>query len=217
MIKLNNERGEINVLLIPLIAVSLLFFGALGFGAWAYMGMEDYKTNVQPKIDSAVAVAVDKNSSEKDNEFQIKEKQPYRTFKGSDILGAIVFEYPKTWSGSLKQTDKDLTLLMQPGIVDSNQNATYPLKVEVVNQPYDTVIKAMESNVKAGKSSANAFRLERLPNVLGTRFDGELRNNVRGSMIVLPMREKTVKISSEVDKYIGDLNTIILPAFTFTP
>jgi hypothetical protein len=212
-----NEVGSLNVLLIPLILSVVLFFAAAGFGVWAYLGMQDYRDNVDQKVESAVTVAIDKNSTKKDNEFLEKEKAPNRTYKGSAILGSITFDYPKTWSGYYKETDKDLQLIMQKDLVNGDQKSLYPLKVEVLNSTYDVNIKSFEGNVKSGKLKASAYRLTKLPDILGTRFDGEFPTTNRGSVILLPQREKTIKISTEYDENIGDLNNIILPSFTFTP
>lgn len=219
MSKLNNQVGSVNILLIPLVLSSLLFLVTLIFGVWAFSGRQDYKNNVDAKIETAVKIAVDKNSSEKDNQFLEKEKMPTRIYKGSDILGSITFEYPKTWSGYYKETDKDLSLVMQPGLVNGAENINYNLKVEVLNSPYPTNIGEYEEDVKTGKLKASAFRLAKLPSVLGTRFDGEFssREGMKGAVVMLPQREKTVKISAESQEAVADLDNIILSHFIFTP
>lgn len=216
-----NQVGSLNALLIPLILASLLFVVSLGFGIWAYLGMQDYKNNVDQKVDSAVKVAVAKNSSEKDNEFLEKEKQPNETYKGSDVLGAITFNYPKTWSGYFKSTDKDMTLMLQKGLVDgsnvSSNGTSAPIVVQVINSGYTDNLSSYESAVKTGKAKSSAFRLAKLQTVLGTKVEGQLSDGVTGEVVLLPMREKTIKISSTVQDYIPDLNNIVLPSFSFTP
>lgn len=215
----NNEVGGLNILLVPLVLTILLFVSALAFGFWAFSGRQDYKNNVDSKVQKAVNVAVEQNSTKKDNEFLEKEKMPTRTYKGSDILGAITFDYPKTWSGYYKETDKDLTLVMQPGLVSGADNINYPLKVEVLNTSYDINMNNYDESVKSGKLKASAFRLAKLPSVLGTRLDGEFEgeDNMKGAVILLPQREKTVKISAQSLESVPDLNNIILPSFSFTP
>lgn len=212
-----NERGQINGLLIPLILSMLFFFGAVGFGIWAYMGMQDYKTNVDPKIAAAVKVATDKTKTEKDNEFLQREKEPLRDYQGSIALGSITFKYPKTWSGYFKESNTELTLLMHPKLVPGNDKSLYALKVEVLNRAYDRELGTLENGVKNGKMTADPFRLERLPEVLGTRFDGEIATEKKGSMVLLPLRDKTVKISVESEDFMEDFDNIILKNFTFSP
>lgn len=216
-----NEVGALNILLAPLIIASLLFLATFGFAFWAYTGMKDYKVNVDQKVDTAVKIAVAKNSTEKDNEFLEMEKQPTLTYRGSAVLGSITFQYPKTWSGYQKETDKDMSLIMQQRIVEGGAKSLYPLRVEVLNTAYDTNVKTYESFVKSGKLTASPFRLQNLPIILGTRFDGEFTSVnggvIKGTVILLPQREKTIKISTEYVENLGDLNNIILPSFSFTP
>ena len=216
-----NEVGTLNILLAPLIIASLLFLATFGFAVWAYAGMKDYKVNVDQKVDTAVKIAVAKNSTEKDNEFLEMEKQPTLTYRGSAVLGSITFQYPKTWSGYQKETDKDMSLIMQQRIVEGGAKSLYPLRVEVLNTAYDTNVKTYESFVKSGKLTASPFRLQNLPIILGTRFDGEFTSVnggvIKGTVILLPQREKTIKISTEYVENLGDLNNIILPSFSFTP
>src|SRR4051812_30460701 len=61
-------------LIIPLVVFILLFLGAMGFGVWAYGGMQDYKNNVSDKVKSAVQIAIQQEDSKKDKEFIDKEK-----------------------------------------------------------------------------------------------------------------------------------------------
>lgn len=214
---IQNATGSMNVLLIPLILSVLFFFGALGFGVWAYIGMQDYKNNTDQKIEAAVAVANDKTSTQKDNEFLVREKEPLREYKSSSVLGDIVFNYPKTWSGYTQETDSTLKLLMNPGLVPGDAKSIYSLRVEVMPEAYSLALKKYENDVKTGKIKASAFRLEKLPKVLGTRLDGEISMGIRGSIILLPLRDKTLTISTESEEFVGDLNTIVLPSFSYSP
>ena len=43
-----NQRGVVDVWFLAFIVVVLLFLGAVGFGVWAFSGMQDYKNNVEP-------------------------------------------------------------------------------------------------------------------------------------------------------------------------
>lgn len=205
------------MLLIPLIFATLFFFGALGFGAWAFMERQDYKDRSDKKSEAAVAVAVEKAKSEKDNEFIQKEKDPLRDYTGPVALGSVTLRYPKTWSGHFTEKQTESTLLMHPKIVPGDPKSAFALKVEVVTGQYDRVLTSLEANVKSGKISASAFRLEKLPEVLGTRFDGEISSGKKGSLVVLPLRDKTIKISTEAEDYLGDFDDIILKNFSFSP
>lgn len=213
-----NERGSLNILLIPLIFAVLFFFGAAGFGAWAYIERQDYKDHSDKKAAAAVAVAVEKTKSEKDNEFVEKEKEPLKPYVGPEALGSITFQYPKTWSTYVNQpANNTLTVLSNPDTVVGGQSSSYALRVEVVNQPYDTVAATFDNLVKTKKVTATAYALPKVPKTVGLRFDGAITTDRQGAIVILPLRDKTVKISTESTNYLKDFNGIILPNFTFSP
>lgn len=212
-----NERGGLNVLLIPLILSVVFFFGALGFGIWAFMSRADYKNNSDQKAAAAVQVAVQKANTDKDNEFLQREKEPLRDYQGPDTLGNIQFKYPKTWSGYYKSSDKELSLVMHPKLVNGTDKGNYALRVEVVSNSYDKTVKALETNIKSGKLTSDPFRLDKVPSVVGIKVSGELSNSKKGSMVVLPLRDKTVRISTESEEFTGDFEGIILKNFSFSP
>lgn len=214
---MRSERGSLNILLIPFILTIIFFLAAAGFGGWAYMQRQDYKDNSDKKSAAAVAVAVNRTKTEKDNEFIQKEKEPLKPYTGPEALGSITFRYPKTWSTSVTETNDQLTLLSNPGVVQSGQNFIYALRVEVVSQAYDGVAKSYENDIKAKKLTATAYALPKLPKIVGLRLDGAIAQNKQGSLVLIPLRDKTIKISTEDTQFTKDFNGIILPNFEFKP
>lgn len=212
-----NENGAINTVLVSLILAILLLLVAVGFGSWAYMSRQDYKENSDKKSDKAVTLAIKETETKKDNEFLEKEKEPLRDYKGPAGLGSITYKYPKTWSATVKDSDSEMSLIMHPLVVPTNEKQVYALRVEVINQTYDKVVSQQDPNVKKGVVSATPYSLKSLPNVVGIRFDGQLTKEKNGSMIMLPIRDKTLRISTESQDFKGDLDKIILPSFSYSP
>lgn len=210
-------RKGMNMLLIPLIIAITGFFGALGFGVWAYLERNDYKDNSDAKVAAAVEVAEAELSSKKDNEFLEREKEPLRDFKGSAVFGNITFKYPKTWSGHLLDSEDRFELKMNPGLVSANPGAVHALTVVVEREAYNDYLRRYETFVKSGTARASAFRLQKVPTVLGTRIDGEISQGVKGSAVVLPLRDKTMVISTQSEDFVKDFNTIILPNYSYSP
>jgi len=215
---MKDESGQLNILLIPFILVIILFLGSAGFGVWAYMGRQDYKDHSDQKSEAAVKVAVDKTKSEKDNEFLEREKEPLKNYVGPESLGTIRFKYPKTWSSYVTQTGvSGLSVLSNPDYVTGDVQTNQMLKVEVVSQTYSQVISTFDGQVKNAKLTASAYKLPKVPSDIGVRFDGTLSPTSQGAMVVLPLRDKTIKISTETQSGLNDFNNIILPNFEFQP
>ena len=183
--------------------------------------MQDYKNNVEPKISEAVDKAVATNSTKKDEEFVEKEKQPLRTYTGPAAYGSIAISYPKTWSiyadesaRSSNPLDASLNPNFVPGLQSGNNVA---LRVQVVTSSYSDVVRGFESQVKNGKVTVVPYAVAKLPSVVGIRVDGEVASNKQGAMIVIPLRDKTLKIWTEATQYVGDFNNIILPNISLVP
>jgi hypothetical protein len=215
---MDKESGSVSVVLAAVFSV--LFLLAMVFGAWAFMGRQDYKDNVDKKIADASTVAVQEAESAKDAEFIELEKIPTRTYTGPETYGSVSFSYPKTWSVYAVENTTGTVLdlyafpLVVPGL--SNEQ-TYALRLEILSSTYDSEVKKLDPALKRGEVSVAAYRPEKVPTALGIRVDGAIERDVQGSMVILPLRDRTIKIYSEIPQFIGDFDSIILPSLTFTP
>ncbi len=212
-----NERGAINPLLIPLTFASIFFAAALGFGVWAYSERQNYKNNSDQLSEKAVTIAVERANTAKDNDFLEKEKQPFRTYQGNDSLGSFSVQYPKTWSVYSNDTIGQASVIFHPHFVPANNKIAYALRVEVIVRPYDQVATSFANDVKSSKLKAVPYALPKVPTAIGLRLDGELKDKKRGTIVILPLRDKTIQITSESESFAGDLNNTILPNLTFIP
>ncbi len=210
--------------LIWIIALSLcvlLLLGALGFGYWAYSSRQDYKNNSDKKSLAAVTIAVDKESTKKDNEFTEKEKNPLKTYLGPAAFGSIEIQYPKTWSAYVTETDKGarpINGFFHPLFVPDIQGQTaFALRIEVTNQSYDQEMKQFDAKVKGGKVTVSPYAAKNVPGTPGARVTGELSPDKKGIMVLLPIRDKTIKIYTESQQFAGDFDKIILANLKFVP
>lgn len=200
----------------------LLLIGSLVFGIWAFTSRQDYKDNSDKKSAEAVeaAVATQKELDEKD--FTEREKQPYETFSGPSEFGSLKVVYPKTW---------ELYVDIKPPTAGGNQidgyghpgyvpgvtsNTAFALRFQIVSSEYSAVVKQMEAQVTSGNAKASPFRATLVQSVLGVRLDGKYEPQKSGSMVILPLRDKTLKIWTESDVYVGDFNEI-LKNLSFSP
>jgi len=216
-----NQHGAINILLIPLILVSLLFFVTLGFGIWAYTSRQDYKENADEKIATAVEVAKKETATQKDNEFIEREKQPLQEYKGPSSFGTVTIKYPKTWSAYVDDTgggsapvDGYFHPSTVPGIAS---DATFALRVQVTEKTFADELRTYDSDVKQGKTKARPYKPENVENIVGSRLEGEIGNQTQGILILLPLRDKTIKIWTESDQFVKDFNENILKNLEFSP
>lgn len=215
-----DQKGSIqsSALLIGLV---FLLLASSAFGVWAFMGRADYKNNSDKKSAAAVVIAKEKQKAIDDASFLEKEKQPYETFDGPSEFGSIKIVYPKTWelyvdiktAGSGTSVDG----YAHPGYVPGVQSDTaFALRFQVLGSDYDGFLKQYESGAKNATVAVSPFRAELVNTVLGSRIDGQITTKRTGSVVLLPLRDKTLKIWTESTAYTADFNEI-LKNLTFSP
>lgn len=216
-----DQAGVLNALLIPFIMIMVFFLAAAGFATWAFMSRQDYKNNSDSKVTKAVDVAKQQTSTQKDNEFVQKEKEPLKDYKGPEAYGSLDVKYPKTWGAYISEGKNSAMPIdgyfnpdFVPGIADGT---IYALRVQVVSNTYASQLQQFSVLAKSGKVQVAPFKAAKVPSIVGSRIDGEIVIGKQGSMIILPIRDKTLKIYTEANQFKGDFNNIILPNFTFTP
>lgn len=219
----NNQRGELNVLLIPVILLALLFVGAASFAVWAYGSQQDYKNNSDEKAAAAVEANKKVIQSADATKYAEAAKQPLKLYVGPDAFGSLKLNYPKTWSAYVIAVDASggtpLDAYFNPDYVPGvgNQSSSFALRVKILTQSYSSIVSQYTSTVKQGKATATPYKLPKLPSVIGTRIEGQLAQNKQGSMVILPLRDKTLEIWTESDTYKNDFNNNILANTTFSP
>lgn len=223
----HDERGSVNGLLISVILLAVLFVGAGSFAAWAFASRQDYKNNSDAK--AAAAVAANKTKVQAADALQYAEaaKNPLKTYIGSDAYGGVHVSYPKTWGAYVDTSDGNTPLNAYfhsdyvPAVNGSGPNqSTYNLRVQVVASSYSTQMQQFTSYLQSGKMVATPYKLPKVPGVTGTQITGMVNpdnQTASGTLIVLPMRDKTLLVWTESPTFLPDFNTYILPNLTFSP
>jgi len=205
-----HEQGAISGSLIAIIGLGVLVLAASSLAIWAYFSYTEQKTNVDGKVNLAVAEGKKAQGDEDATKFAEREKEPNREFVGPDDYGRLTFNYPKTWS-VFEATDVSrggtyaayLNPVTVPPISATQQ---YALRVTIEEKDYDQVVKSYESLVKKGDlrnspTSANGNN--------GTRLDGSFSKDIRGSAVIYKIRDKTVTLRTDADTFKPDFENLI--------
>ncbi len=208
--------------LLPItIILGFLLFVSLLFGLWAFSGLQDYKTNSDEKAAEAVKAAEQVQAKKLEAEFAEREKSPLKTYQGPADYGSVKIMYPKVWSAYVEEAgdgDASVNGYFHPNFVPGIESETpIAIRMQVNSTNYTESIKEYEDQVASGELTARPFVAEQVKNVKGMRFDGQLEEGKRGAVIVLPLRDKTLKIWTENPANLGDLNNIVLKNLTFSP
>lgn len=220
---MSDQRGSANPLLIATVLLAVLLVVAAGGFIWAYMSMTDWRDNTQAKIDSAVDAAKDQQQKDDQAHFEEEEKKPNRSYQGPSDMGSVRFNYPKTWSGYIAQSnDSGLEVYFNPLMVSTvNPGVTpYALRVEVSNDNYADVLDDYQGLVEDGVATASTIiigKTDDFSGYEGVRVDGQLTDTINGSVVIFKVRDKTLRLYVDSQDYMNDFNNTVLTSLKFEP
>jgi hypothetical protein len=221
MIK-HDQNGSVNGIVISLVAVSILLVSSLGFAGWAFTERQDYKNNSDEKVSAAVVLARQDESTKKDKQFAEEIKNPFRTYAGPQAFGSLIVKYPDTWSAYVDDTGRGtapVDAYFHLGTVPSvlAESSAFALRVKVVTQSYEASLANLRKLEKTGAVTMEPYVLPLVPEAIGIKATGEVKPDKNGTLIILPLRDRTIQISTEGDEFITDFTEKVLPNLSFAP
>jgi hypothetical protein len=212
MLRNTRESGAANILLISTVALGIVCAGLAVLSVWAYVNYTDQKTNVDGRVDSAVAVAKKSQADSDETKFAAREKEPMRQFTGPEDYGQLTFNYPKTWSVYVNKdssTGGVFEAYLNPVSVPPVSNLStqqYALRVTIESKDYDQVISSYQALVQKGNLKSSAVKAN---GDNGTRLDGNFNKDIRGSAVLLKIRDKTLTVRTDADTFKPDFDALI--------
>lgn len=210
MSKHTHEHGGVSGTTLAIIGLVVMVLVAGSAAIWAYINYNEQKSNVDGKIELAVAEGKNQQADEDEKKFAEREKEPNREFVGPDDYGRLTFDYPKTWS-AYEETDISgggtYEAFLHPGVVPPISPSTQvSLRVTIEEKDYDQVVRKYERKVESGDlrssgASANGHS--------GTRLDGNFDKNIRGAAVIYKIRDKTLTIRTDADTFKPDFERLI--------
>ncbi len=216
---MGDERGSAAIIG-TMVLLGLLLVAALGFGAWAFMGRQDYKNNVAAKVKIAVANNTKAVQAKDAVDYAEAAKQPLKLYTGPEAYGSVQLKYPRNWSAYVVTgSGQPLDAYLNPDFVPSvsDQKSVFALRVQIVATSYSQTLVQFQGLQKQGKVTVTPYALPNTPAVVGVRIDGQLTPTKQGSMVILPVRDKTLKLWIESNQFLADFNNNILPNASFSP
>ena len=142
---------------ILLVFMTILSITFIGLFIWMFFQYNEASTDLEGKVDLAVAEAENDIRTKLEKEFEEKEKYPFKTFAGPIDFGQLTFEYPKTWSVYVPDDAsraQDFHAYLNPGQVNVVDDQTImSLRVSIINTLTDEVKKNYADKVEQGEMS----------------------------------------------------------------
>jgi hypothetical protein len=216
------KEKHLNLAIFLVVSV-VLVIGLSIFGFWAFSQMKDYKDSSDQKSDQAVAQAMAEQKTTLEAQFAEQEKSPLKSYTSQAAYGSITIVYPKTWSAYINEQSSSGNVVdgyfhqnYLPS-VGSNETTNFNLRVQIMDGSYQSTVDQYQNQIKQGKITAAPYT----PNVVGAstgvRLVGQLTTAKKGAMVIVPLRDKVLKIWTETEAGIADLDNYVIANLTFSP
>jgi len=211
-------------LIISLVLTAILLVASLGFGYWAFSGRQNYKNNSDQISSEAVKKAKQEQEKTLNEAFAEKEKSPLKSYTTPAQYGGVKIVYPKTWSAYVVELNQGSGMVVDgfyyPGFVP---NVTAPgnnyfLRVQISSNSYSAELTKYKAQVKVGKLRSAPFVPDQVKGAtVGIRLDGQIEASKKGSLVILPLRDKVLKIWTENESAAKDFDSYVLKNLTYSP
>lgn len=209
-----NQKGILNPLVIPLVIAVVLVIVASVMAVMYYGKYVDQRDNNQPVIEKAVSDAEEAQKEKLEADFAEREKLPTSSYTSPSELGSVKLTFPKTWSSYVSvESGSQMNFYGHPNFVPAT-NVNYALRMSVVDRSFADEMRQYDALVKKGDLKATSVQVS---GVKGSRLDGFFRKDQEGSMVVFPLRDKTLRVWTENVEFRGDYDKIVLKNLTFVP
>ncbi|MBI3984125.1 hypothetical protein HY346_02385 [Candidatus Microgenomates bacterium] len=205
------QGGEANVLMIMAVFLTLttLALGVLSIYYVTQYNRAQLTVNEQKSAAAAAAKIEQKQLDEA--EFAQRLKEPYRTYTAPSVYGDLKISFPKNWSLFVEEGsggDVQLSLTAHPDMIRPEEEFSngFGLRATMTSTLYTEAIAEFDDAIAEGEVVASAVTVK---GVSGTRYDGTVRENRQGTLVMLPIRDKTFAIWTESKDYASDFTKIL--------
>lgn len=213
-----NDSGVVSGLLVAVIGLGILVLAAGSFAIWAFVNYNDAKSNVQNKIDLAVA---DAKKQQSDTDFAVyarEQQKQTETFKAPDVYCGLSFQYPKAWSVYWsEQTDNGgpFRAFLNPGYVPAiSDKQQFAIRVLIEPKDFNSVTSQYNDKVQSGDLTMSTGSANGQPY---TRFSGDFTRDIRGDAVIFQCRDKTITVRTDAKDTFRDVFTDLVQSIKFNP
>ena len=211
MTRYKSERGSVNGWMVGTIGCLILFLIAGSLAIWAYMQYSREKSDVDSKVAIKVAEGKREQAEFDWRKYSDEAKNLRVEFVGPTEYGRVSFMYTKTWSVYIANDGSDrgdYKAYFHPISVPpiTNKNSRFALRLEIINKNMDTVLNEYQSRLKKGELTSSSTEFN---GISATRIDGTFEKELRGSVVLMKVRDKTIRFSTDADTFKPDFQTIL--------
>lgn len=203
-------------LLIATILLSVFLVAFIGLFVWAFLNYQDHKKNVDGKVSEAVKTAEAAKTTELEAAFKVERERLFNKYTTNPVLANVTLEYPRDWSFYLEEDQNSSTqiqAIFHPTVVQNSDPGTYGMRLRLEAKLYSEVLDDFEKDIEDGLILVTPIKNG---DTSGVRLDGQIDRDHNGSMIMFPIRDKTLIVQTDSKEYLSVYEEAI-KKLVFTP
>jgi hypothetical protein len=212
-------------LIIALSVAVVLIIGLAVFGVWTYKQMLDYKNNSDEKAVAAVQQAEAEQKATLEAQFDEQEKSPLKSYTSPAAYGSVNVVYPKTWSAYISETSTSSGVVVDGFFypdylpsVGTSDTTNFSLRLQIFDGSYQAIVDQYQAQIKQGKLTAVPYTATLVEGAsIGVKLTGQFTQTKRGAMVIVPLRDKILKIWTETEGGVADFDNYVIANLTFSP
>jgi hypothetical protein len=212
--QISPRAGKLNlfIILIVFLGIGLILFGGLSIYAF---GKANTATSTLEKQKSVAVSDAIKKQQAADYLSNLKSNEsPYRTYTAPVDYGSFQITFPKNWSAydqESVQSQTQVVLSLNPDFVYQTNGQFNPaaVRVTLTQQLTTTVLSAFKDQLRTNKMKQQDITVSGLK---GYDLTGAFPDKKTIRAIYIPIRDKTMIISTEDKNYADEYNQILAQA-----
>lgn len=197
---------------IVLISVCVLAAIAIVLAVIFFLQWNEAKSNVDGKVDAAVATLEEEIISAEEAKCAEREALPNNEFTGPSDYGSLNFMYPKTWSIYIAKdasSGGDFDAYFNPGGVNPVSDDTInALRFHIYNKPFDEVISSYANLVKRGSLTSSTCAIIDSTTACN-RYEGAFTKNITGIAVLIKVNDKTALLRTDSTNFKADFDKLV--------
>lgn len=204
-----------------------LKFAAIGMGVvlvvvvialfWALAQYQGARNDIDAELEAAREVARTEQKAESEAACKELMNSPFSLITGPSEYGSLKVQYPKTWSVFIQEAAArggDYRVFFHPKVIRPiRDEERFALRLIIYDdrnryEGFENEYRGLVEDRKLTVSDWSKTTTDGY-NATGLRFDGQFNDELKGSVLIFRIRDKTVWLRTDSQEFLGEFNEII--------
>lgn len=207
-------QASLHMILTIFLGFGMVLFGILA--VVAYSDSNKIHATLDQRLKTATEDATKKQKAVDAEAYRKAAELPFRAYIAGVVDGGFTLQVPKDWSiyaqhGQLNAAVQ-LDLMINPANVDFNVGGvnTLAFHLKIVKMQLPDVVKTYDEKIKKKQVAGSGITVS---GISATKLEGTIDDQRHNGVVILfPIRDKTMIISTDSHNYITEFNQIVATA-----